>query len=139
MLCVTSTLEGGIVKRFSTFVAASVWTVIAVGMLAGSLFAQSSPGVYAACGTDQREIKAADLPAVVDQDRCPVGGREIVDGGISVVVPEPGESVFAEAMSPRGSEHLEISNPPDDTLVLGDGRGPGDEDALDAVFRTWSV
>src|ERR671912_398570 len=78
---------GGIVKRFSTFIAASVLAVIAVGMLAGSLFAQASPGVYPACAPDQRESRAADLPDVVDQDRCPVGGREIVDGGISVVVP----------------------------------------------------
>jgi len=76
--------------------------------------------VYAACGPGQREIKASDLPEVVDQDRCPVGGREIVDSGVSVVVPEPGESVFAEAMSPRGSEHLEVSNPAGDALVLGD-------------------
>lgn len=107
-------------KRFSTFVAASVLAVIAIGMFAGSLFAQTGPGVYAACGPDKREIKATDLPDVVDQDRCPVAGREIVDGGISVVVPEPGESVFAEAMSPRGNEHLEVSNPRGDALVLGD-------------------
>jgi hypothetical protein len=120
MLCAASALEGEIVKRFSTFVAASVLAVIAVGMLAGSLFALTSSGVYAACGPDQPEITAADLPGVVDQDRCPVGGREIVDGGVSVVVPEPGESVFAEAMSPRGNEHLEVSNPVGDTLVLGD-------------------
>lgn len=106
-------------KRLSTFVAASVLAVIAVGMFAGSLFAQTSPGVYEACGPDRREIRASDLPDVVDQDRCPVGGREIVDGGVSVVVPEPGESVFAEAMSPRGSEQLVVSNPSGDRLILG--------------------
>lgn len=106
-------------RRFSTFIAASVLAGIAVGMFAGSLFAQTSPGVYAACGPDQREIQASDLPEVVDQDRCPVGGREIVDGGVSVVVPEPGESVFAEAMSSRGSEQLQVSNPAGGTLVLG--------------------
>ncbi|HJQ29249.1 MAG TPA: hypothetical protein VJ827_07890 [Rubrobacter sp.] len=107
-------------KRLNTFVAASVLAVIAVGMFAGSLIAQTTPGVYAACGPDRREIQVSDLPDVVDQDRCPVGGREIVDGGVSVIVPEPGESVFAEAMSPRGSEHLVVSNPRGDKLVLGD-------------------
>src|SRR5215210_4392384 len=103
MLCVASALEGKIVKRLSTFVAASVLAVIAVGILAGSLFAQTNPGVYTACKPDRCEITASDLPDVVDQDRCPVGGRVIVVGGVSVVVPEPGERVFAEAMSPRGS------------------------------------
>lgn len=120
ILCVANTLEGEIVKRLSTFVAAAVLAIIAVGIFAGSLIAQTSPGVYAACGPDRREIQASDLPDVVDQDRCPVGGREIVDGGVSVVVPEPGESVFAEAMSPQGSEHLVVSNPKGDKLVLGD-------------------
>ncbi len=107
-------------RRLSTFVAASVLAVIAVGIFAGSLFAQTSQGVYAACGPGQREIQASDLPEVVDQDRCPVGGREIVDGGVSAVVPGPGESVFAEAMSQRGDETLEVSNPAGDMLILGE-------------------
>jgi hypothetical protein len=124
------------VKRFSTFVAASVLAGIAVGMFAGSLFAQTSPGLYAACGPDQREIKATDLPDVVDQDRCPVGGREIVDGGVSVVVPEPGESVFAEAMLPRGSEHLQVSNPAGDTLVLGE---VGSESGAQGTYSSQST
>ncbi|HET7272277.1 MAG TPA: hypothetical protein VFI90_14495 [Rubrobacter sp.] len=138
-------------KRLSTIVAASVLAVITVGMFAGTLVAQASPGVYAACGPDRREIQADDLPDVVDQDRCPVGGREIVDGGVSVVVPEPGESVFAEAMSPRGSEQLEVSNPSGGTLVLGDtgseygaketyatqSSGPGP--CSDAYRNQWNV
>jgi hypothetical protein len=123
------------VKRLSTFVAASILAVIAVGMFAGSLIAQTSHGAYAACGPDRREIQAADLPEVVDQNRCPVGGREIVDGGVSVVVPEPGESVFAEAVSPRGSEQLVVSNPSGDRLILGDA---GSEAGATGTYTTRS-
>ena len=122
-------------RRLSTLIAALVLAVIAVGIFAGALFAQASPGIYAACGPDQPEIQASDLPEVVDQDRCPIGGREIVDGGVSVVVPEPGESVFAEAMSPRGSEQLEVSNPVGDELVLGD---VGSESEVQGTYATQS-
>ena len=122
-------------KRFSTMLAALVLAVVAVGIFAGSLIAQTSPGLYAACRPDQREIEAAELPGVVDQERCPVDGREIVDGGVSVVVPEPGESVFAEAMSPRGGEHLVVGNPADETLVLGE---VGSESGTQETFTTQS-
>jgi hypothetical protein len=123
ILCVAGTLEGETVKRLSTFVAASVLAVVVIGMFAGSLIAQTSPEVYAACAPDRHEIEASYLPEVVDQDKCPVGGREIVDSGVSVVVPEPGESVFTEAMSPRGSESMVVSNPSGDRLILGDVGG----------------
>ena len=52
-----------------------------------------------------------------------------------MVVPEPGESVFAEAMSPRGSEHLEVSNPAGDALVLG---AVGSESGAQETYATQS-
>jgi hypothetical protein len=54
----------------------------------------------------------------VDQDLCPVAGRIIVDNGAGTVVPESGESVFTEAMSPEGNQQLVVINPPGDKLLL---------------------
>jgi hypothetical protein len=54
----------------------------------------------------------------VDQNLCPVAGRIIVDNGAGTVVPEPGESVFTEAMSPEGNQQLVVINPPGDKLPL---------------------
>ena len=59
-MCVISSLEGEIVKRLSAFVAAAVLAVISVGMFAGSLFAQTSPGVYPACEPDTPFRSAPD-------------------------------------------------------------------------------
>jgi len=69
-------------------------------MFAGSLVAQTGPGVYEACAPEKQKIRAGALPEVVDEDRCLVEGRVIVDGGIGAVVPEPGMAVPAEGMSP---------------------------------------
>jgi hypothetical protein len=114
--------EGGLLRRSSAFAAAVVTAIVAVGMTVGSLAAQTAGGpadeVYGACGRDEARIEAAALPRVVDQARCPVGGRQIVDRGVAVVVPGPGESVFAEVMSPGGNQQLVVANPVGGKLVV---------------------
>lgn len=57
--------------------------------------AQTGTEIYEACAPEKQEIRAADLPEMVDEDRCPVEGRVVVDGGIGAVVPEPGMAVTA--------------------------------------------
>ncbi len=113
---------GGTLKRMTSIAAALALACTAVAMFAGSLLAQTGPGVYEACAPEKQEIRAGNLPAVVDEDRCPVEGRVIVDGGIGAVVPEPGMSVTAEAASPEGDQYLVVSNPRGDEISL-DGVG----------------
>ncbi len=105
-------------SRLTTFAAALALAVAAVAILAGSPMAQTGSRVYEACEPDRANIDAAMLPDVVDQDLCPVAGRAIVDHGAGTMVPEPGESVFAEAMSPEGNQQLVVINPPGDRLLL---------------------
>jgi hypothetical protein len=106
------------VNRPTIFAVALVLGVVATGILAGSPMAQTGPRTYEACEPDQGKIDAADLPKVVDEDLCSVAGKTIVDHGAGTVVPEPGESVFAEAMSPEGNQQIVVSNPPGDRLLL---------------------
>src|SRR5829696_1210821 len=97
---------GGTLKRIISIAAALTLACVAVAMFAGSLLAQSDPGVYEACAPDRQEIRASALPEVIDEDRCPVEGRMIVDGGIGAVVPEPGMAITAEGRSPEGDQFL---------------------------------
>ena len=124
MLWVAEWYEGERLKRLSTIAAALVLSCVAVAMLAGSLRAQSAPRVYDACRPAKDAIKASALPAIVDQDRCPVEGRTIRDNGVGAVVPRPGESVLAEGTSPDGGQHLIVSNPVGDGLIV---EAAGDE------------
>lgn len=114
--------RGGTLKRITSIAAALALACTAVAMFAGSLLAQTGPAVYEACAPEKREIRAGGLPEVVDEDRCPVEGRVIVDGGVSAVVPEPGMTVTADATSPEGAQHLVVSNPRGDEISL-DGVG----------------
>ena len=111
---------GGTLKRMTSIAAALALACTAVAMFAGSLMAQSGPGVYGACAPEKQEIQAGALPEVVDEDRCPVEGRVISDGGIGAVVPEPGMTVTADATSTDGHEHLTVSNPRGDEILLSD-------------------
>ena len=123
-------------KRVATIAAALSLACMAVAMFAGSLLAQAEEGVYDACLREKQEIRAGALPEVVDEDRCPVAGREIVDGGIGAVVPEPGMAVIEEGESTTGHEYLYVSNPRGDTLVLdGVGHEPPSEGASDLTTR----
>ncbi len=107
----------------TTIAAALALACAAVAMFAGSLMAQSGPEVYGACAPEKQKIRAGALPEVVDEDRCPVEGRLIVDGGIGAVVPEPGMTITADATLTDGHQHLTVSNPRGDEISL-DGVGP---------------
>ena len=105
-------------------------------MFAGSLLAQEGGRVYEACAPDEGKIRARALPGVVDQDRCPVAGRVIVDGGVGAVVPEPGMAITAVADTPEGGQHLTVSNPRGDEILLEDaGKEKADDSPPDALLR----
>ena len=124
-------------KRAASIVAALALACAAVAMFAGSLLAQADGAVYDACSRGKQEIRAAALPEVLDEERCPVAGRVIVDGGVGAVVPEPGMEVTAEAESPKGGQHLIVSNPLGDRLILdGVGTETGPESAVGPTTRT---
>ena len=117
-------------KRVASIAAALALACTAVAMFAGSLLAQADEAVYDACAEEKQEIRAAALPKVLDEERCPVAGRVIVDGGIGAVVPEPGMAVIAEAESTGGEQYLSVSNPRGGELVLD---GVGSESGPKAV------
>lgn len=123
-------------KRFGTIVAALVLACVAVAVWAGALLAQANPEAYGACERGRDQIRASALPEVVDQDRCPVAGRVIVDNGISTVVPRPGESVYASATSPEGGQELVVSNPVGEELVV---EKVGDETKTEEPFRLYPM
>ena len=119
-------------KRMTSIAAALALASTAVAMFAGSLMAQAGPEVYEACAPGLEELQAGDLPEVVDEDRCPVDGRVIVDGGIGAVVPEPGMAITANATSPEGNQYLVVSNPRGDEISLdGVGTEPRSEASSD--------
>jgi len=111
-------------KRITSITAALALACAAVAIFAGSLMAQGAPGVYGACAPAKQKIKASALPEVVDEDRCPVKGRVIVDGGIGAEVPKPGMAISADATSSEGQhQYLVVSNPRGDEISL-DSVGP---------------
>jgi len=123
-------------KRITSIAAALALACTAVAMFAGSLMAQGGPGVYKACAPAKQEIQAAKLPEVLDEERCPVEGRLIVDGGVGAVVPEPGMAIAAFATSTEGHEHLTVSNPRGDEIALeGVGAEPRSEATADLSTR----
>ena len=126
---------GDTLKRITSRAAALTLACTAVAMFASSLLAQAGPGVYDACAPGKQEIRAASLPGTVDEERCPVEGRVIVDGGLGAVVPEPGMSVTAEAASPGGGQHLTVTNPRGDGLFI---EGVGNERRSEAPLETSS-
>lgn len=79
-------------------------------------------------------IKATALPPVVDQARCPVRGRTIVDaGGLRAEFPEPGTGAFVEAYGVCGSQEFEVSNPRGGTFTLR--QVGGDAEAFEPGVR----
>lgn len=123
-------------KRISSIAAALALACTAVAMFAGSLLAQAGPGVYEACAPGKQEIRAGALPEVVDEDRCPVEGRVIVDGGIGAVVPEPGMAISADATSVEGHQHLVVSNPRGDEISIDSVGAEPSSDASTADLAT---
>lgn len=81
---------------------------------------QASERDLPACAPGLDEIDANDLPSVLDLDDCPVDGREIVDGDIAAVVPDPGEGVYAEALTTEGAQELIIERDKEGTIELSE-------------------
>ncbi len=93
--------------------------VMAASAVAGAMETHSQQKKrYAACVKGKDRIQASELPQVVDQGRCPVAGRVIVDEGVKSELPEPGTGIFAEAMYPDGAHELVVSNPEGDVLTI---------------------
>ena len=115
-------LAGTVAKeRVVTSLAAIALATLAVGLFARMPAAQMNTGVYEACRPDNAEIRAANLPRLVDQRRCPVSGRAIVDGGgLGIVLPEPGVGVSAEALTLDGALDFTVINSPGAIFVLED-------------------
>ena len=122
----------------TTIAAALALACVAVAMFAGSLMAQSGLGVYGACAPEKQKIRAGALPEVVDEDRCPVEGRVIVDGGIGAVVPEPGMTITADATLTDGHQHLTVSNPRGEEISL-EGVGPEARSEASSDFGTMAT
>lgn len=108
-------------KRFIVVVTGAlvVAIVAAVVSLPTSLSAQTAPEILDACDSGQRAIRAAELPRVVEPEACSLEGKIIRDNGAGIVVPAPGESVHAEAMTTAGSQVLELTRSEDGTVELG--------------------
>ncbi len=117
-------------RRLTAFAAALVTAIVAVGMIVGSSSAQVADPVYEACEPDEAQIRAAALPGVVDGERCPIAGREIVDGVVKVVAPRPGEGIYAEILTTRGAQELDVSRRADGILVV---RHAGDDVAAESL------
>ncbi len=119
-------------RRLTTLAAVLVLAALASGML--GVRAPTAPpnsGVYEACKPGAERVRAADLPRLVDQRRCPVAGRVIVDGGgLGIALPEPGTGIFAEALTLTGSSHFTVFNARGEAFVLED---VGDEAAVSGV------
>lgn len=99
-------------------------TVAVLGMLAITLAFTGTRSAQAAqlpvpsyCeGTD--ELKAEDLPNVVNLLECPLTGRVIRSGEITVEVPAPGLSVFGEALNVSTADVLNLEHTLDGRLLI---------------------
>jgi len=120
------------VKRLTLVASTFVLAVLALGVFVGAPTAQPAPRVLEACRDGGASIDATDLPRFVEPGECPVRGRVIEDVGVGSVVPEPGEGVYAEALTTAGAQELEVTRLPDGTIELEHvGDDAGDVPALE--------
>ena len=105
---------------------------LALGVFVGAPSAQTGPRVLEACREGKASIDATDLPRLVEPGECPVKGRVIEDVGVGSVVPEPGEGIYAEALTTAGAQELGVERFPDGTIELQHvGDDSGDASAAD--------
>src|SRR5215210_7029042 len=124
----------GLLKLLAVFAVVLALSIPATGMSIQKSSAQPDTRVLDACGPGEPEIDAADLPEVVEPARCPVEGRQIVDGAVRSVVPPPGKGVYAEVLTTTGAQELDVARRADGTMEL-DHVGD-DSDASVAKTRT---
>lgn len=103
----------------AAFGVALTFATLAIAFIVREAPAQTNRGTYDACLPGKAKIVATDLPPIVDQTRCPVGGRKIVDSGrAGTTLPEPGMAVYVEAYGIHGSQEFEVLNRRGGTFVL---------------------
>ena len=91
---------------------------LAVGAIARTPAAQTSPEVREACRSDKATIPAARLPETVRLATCPVGERVITDHGIGTILPAPGQSIYVDSLTTEGSQELQVTHFRDGTVEL---------------------
>ncbi len=110
--------RGGFLKLLAVLAVVLVLSISATGMSIQESSAQPGARVLDACEPGKPEIDATDLPEVVAPERCPIEGRQIVDGAVKSVVPPPGKGVYAEVLTPSGSQELDVARRADGTVEL---------------------
>jgi hypothetical protein len=108
----------GLLKLLAVFAVVLALSIPATGMYIQKSSAQPDARVLDACGPEEPEIDATDLPEVVEPARCPVEGRQIVDGAVRSVVPPPGKGVYTEVLTTSGAKELDVARRADGTLEL---------------------
>ena len=121
-------------KLLAVFAVVLALSIAVTGMSIQKSSAQPDARVLEACEPGEPEIDATDLPEVVEPARCPIEGRQIVDGAVKSVVPPPGKGVYAEALTTSGAQELDVARRADGTMAL-DHVGD-DSDASAAKTRT---
>ena len=113
--------------------AAIALAALAVGAIARTPAAQTSPEVREACRSDKATIPAARLPETVRLATCPVGERVITDHGIGTILPAPGQSIYVDSLTTEGSQELEVTRYRDGTVELkyvGDESGEAQSEEI---------
>jgi hypothetical protein len=105
-------------KLLTVLAVALALATVVTGMSIQKSSAQTDARVLGACGPQEQEIDATDLPQVVESGRCPVEGRRIVDGDVESLVPPPGEGVYTEVLTTSGAQELEVARRADGTIEL---------------------
>ena len=122
-------------QRLLVLAVAAALGLLVIAVSAPTL-AQTVPGTLEACRGTQARVQASVLPEVVAPGRCPLEGGVIVDNGVGTVVPEPGETIYAEAMTTSGAQELTVTRSEDGTIALdsvGDDTTAQAEAAMDAA------
>lgn len=104
-----------LVALAGALVAALVTAAVAVSP---TLSAQTPPESLDVCESGQRVIGASKLPRIVEPEACSLEGKIIRDNGVGSVVPAPGESVYAEALTTSGAQVLELTHSTNGNLKL---------------------
>src|SRR5215208_7630746 len=110
--------RGGLLKLLAVFALVLALSIAVTGMSIQKSSAQPDARVLEACEPGEPEIDATDLPEVVEPARCPIEGRQIVDGAVKSVVHPPGKGVYAEALTTSGAQELDVARRADGTMAL---------------------
>ena len=126
----------GLLKLLTVFAVVLAISIAVTGMSIQESSGQTGARVLDACERGEPEIDATDLPEVVEPARCPIEGRQIVNGAVKSLVPPPGKGVYAEVLTASGAQELDVARRVDGTVEL-DHVGD-DSDGSAAETRTVS-